>query len=202
MNMIKPEYSLQRSPIYRELIDDKDKNSLDAPCLIDFSLLPRMGYRGTNAEQFLRSMNFPIPEKANQCLMSEQGEWVLRLSQKEFWLLSQPQENINSTLLGSTLPDRECYSLYCQNSHAWFALTGKYCSDILAKICGVDLRSSEFPVGAVVQTSVARVNAIIVHHVISDEQVFSILSDSASATYLWNALLDAMAEYGGRVEKQ
>ena len=81
-------------------------------------------------------------------------------------------------------------------------MTGKYCSDILAKICGVDLRSSEFPVGAVVQTSVARVNAIIVHHVISDEQVFSILSDSASATYLWNALLDAMAEYGGRVEKQ
>jgi sarcosine oxidase subunit gamma len=202
MNMIKPESSLQRSPIYRELIDDKDKNSLDAPCLIDFSLVPRMGYRGTNAEQYLRSMNFPIPEKANQCLMSEQGEWVLRLSQKEFWLLSQPQENINSTLLGSTLPDRECYSLYCQNSHAWFALTGKHCPDILAKICSVDLRASHFPVGAVVQTSVARVNAIIVHHVISGEQVFSILSDSASATYLWNALLDAMAEYGGRVEKQ
>lgn len=204
--MIKPKYSLQRSPIYRELLDEIEPRNPDVPYLIDFSLVPREGVRGVNAEQYLRSLNFPIPESPNQCLVSEQGKWVLRLSQKEFWLLSQPQvdqleKNENTALLESTLPDKSCYPLYCQHSHAWFVVKGQYCPDIFAKICGVDLREANFPVGTVVQTSVARVNAIIVHHVIEGEPVFSVLSDSASATYLWSALLDAMTEYRESIDR-
>lgn len=216
MNTIQPESYSQRSFIYRQFSGEKSVdntfmqvaggvlalstgNDSDAPGLIDLSLVPRAGFRGVNAEQYLNSMGFPVPALPNQAAMTSQGDWVLRLSQKEFWLLSHPQQNVCDRVEGYALPERGCYPLYCQDSHTWFAMTGKHCPDILAKVCGVDLRAASFPPGAIAQTSVARVNAIIIHHVIGSEQVFSIMSDSASATYLWGALLDAMAEYEGQV---
>lgn len=216
MNTIQPESYLQRSFIYRQFSGKKsDENTFvevaggvlalstgsvsDAPGLIDLSLVPRAGFRGVNAEQYLNSMGFPVPASPNQAEMTSQGDWVLRLSQKEFWLVSHPLQNVCDQFTGSVLPESSCYPLYCQDSHTWFAMTGKHCPDILAKVCGVDLRAASFPVGAIAQTSVARVNAIILNHQIGSEQVFSIMSDSASATYLWGALLDAMAEYEGQI---
>jgi sarcosine oxidase subunit gamma len=216
MNTIQPESYSQRSFIYRQFSGKKPVDNIfmevaggvltlstgsvsDAPGLIDLSLVPKAGFRGVNAEQHVDSMGFPVPASPNQAEITSQGEWVLRLSQKEFWLLSHPLQNVCDRLEEYVLPERGCYPLYCQDSHAWFAMTGQHCPDILAKVCGVDLRAACFPVGAIAQTSVARVNAIILHHTIGSEPVFSIMSDSASATYLWGALLDAMAEYEGQI---
>ncbi|MFT5521114.1 MAG: sarcosine oxidase subunit gamma [Enterobacterales bacterium] len=78
-------------------------------------------------------------------------------------------------------------------------LTGKYIEQTMAKICGVDLRKSSFPPDAIVQTSVARVNAVIVRHGENNIPIFSILSDSSSAEYLWDSLLYAMREFNGHV---
>ena len=78
-------------------------------------------------------------------------------------------------------------------------LTGKYIEQTMAKICGVDLRKSSFPPDAIVQTSVARVNAVIVRHEENNIPIFSILSDSSSAEYLWDSLLYAMREFNGHV---
>lgn len=216
MKTIQPESYSQRSFIYRQFSGKESVENTfievaggvltlstgslsDAPGLIDLSLVPRAGVRGVNAEQYLNKMGFPVPASPNQAAMTSQGEWVLRLSQKEFWLLSHPLKNVCDRLAGYSLPDSGCYPLYCQDSHTWFAMTGQHCADIFAKVCGVDLRAASFPIGAIAQTSVARVNAIILHHVIGGEQVFSIMSDSASANYLWGALTDAMAEYNGQI---
>jgi sarcosine oxidase subunit gamma len=49
-----------------------------------------------------------------------------------------------------------------------------------------------------VQTNVARLNAIIIRRDIAEVPVFDLLSDIASAVYLWHALLDAMDEFGGK----
>lgn len=59
------------------------------------------------------------------------------------------------------------YLLPRQDSHAWMMLTGDYVSAIMAKLCGVDLSSEEFKPGQIVQTSVARINAIVLN--VSDE---------------------------------
>ena len=80
----------------------------------------------------------------------------------------------------------------------WFALTGASATDCLAKVCGVDLRESAFPPGSVAQTSVARLNAVIVRVDAVAAPLFHLLGDSASAEYAWTSLLDAMQEFGGR----
>jgi sarcosine oxidase gamma subunit len=42
---------------------------------------------------------------------------------------------------------------------------------------------------------VARVNAVIIYHQLWGMPVFSILSDTASAEYLWDVLQDAALEF-------
>ena len=80
----------------------------------------------------------------------------------------------------------------------WFALAGASAAECLAKVCGVDLHESAFPHGAVAQTSVARLNAVIVRVDAGATPLFHLLGDSASADYAWTSLLDAMQEFGGR----
>jgi sarcosine oxidase subunit gamma len=169
--------------------------------LLDLSVVSRTGVRGVNAEHHLRQVGLPIPAKPNQAAFGANDEMVLRLSQKEFWLLNGlTDQNDNVEKFNQlSLPPVDCYSLFCQDSHAWFMLTGDHLPDIMAKVCGIDLRTDAFPVGSIAQTSVARVNAIVVSHQVNSIPVFSLLSDSASSEYLWGALLDAIQEFDGTV---
>jgi sarcosine oxidase subunit gamma len=215
--MIKPESFSKRSLAYRQLADAeyiersqgavvyriKGVNSTDVECpsLLDLSLVSRTGFRGDNAEKHLQNIGLPVPAKPNQSSIGDNGELILRLSQKEFWVLYGVTIEDDSFIKANQLelPTENCYSLFCQDSHAWFMLKGPYLADIMAKLCGVDLRDDVFPLGTIVQTSVARVNAIVVSHEVNSVPVFSLLSDSASSEYLWDALLDAMQEFSGSI---
>ena len=68
---------------------------------------------------------------------------------------------------------------------------------MFAKLCGVDLRVDHFPDLAIAQTSVARSNAIVIRDDLGATPTFHLLGDSASAAYMWDVLLDAMAEFEG-----
>jgi sarcosine oxidase subunit gamma len=217
MNMITPEDFNKRSLAYRQLayaeylersegaiaydIKGDSSDALLRPSLLDLSIVSRTGLRGANAEKHIQQEGLPIPSKPNQCSVGQEGQLILRLSQKEFWVLDgvANDDDTVAKFNQNKLPSENCYSLFCQDSHAWFMLTGPYLADIMAKLCGVDLRESAFPLGAIAQTSVARVNAIVVSHQVNSVPVFSLLSDSASAEYLWCALLDAMQEFNGSV---
>ncbi|WP_206019936.1 sarcosine oxidase subunit gamma [Pseudomaricurvus alkylphenolicus] len=214
MSAISPESFLKRSAVYRNLTGARFKemagsaivaannNGSDKATrsgLLDLSTLPRVGYRGGNAASFLETVDLPVPSKPNQFLQASGGELVLRLSPQEFWVLSALRdegENIEA-LRRRQLPTSDCYSLYCQDSHAWLVMTGEHLPQTLAKVCGVDLSDEAFPVGAIAQTSVARINVIVVHHEVNNIPCFSLLCDSAAAEYLWDCLLDAMGEFGG-----
>lgn len=172
---------------------------LKRAALIDLSSVPRTGFRGTAAAEHLASQGQAVPERPNQALASASGELTLRLSQKEFWLLGSlaDQGGKVEQVEAAQVPEQNCYSLFCRDSHAWMLLTGAHLSEIMAKVCGVDLRPEAFPVGSIAQTSVARVNAIVVNQPVAGIPAFSILCDSASAQYFWEAMLDAMLEFGG-----
>lgn len=212
-----PQNGTRRSPIYREFtgasfVDvagvavaasrgtDPNQSQAKKAGLLDLSALPRTGVRGTAAAEHLAAHNLPIPEHPNMCSLTAQGDMVLRLSQREFWLLGHPVSG-QQTVSGfkqHTLPEKGCYSLFCQDSHVWFAMTGMHLPDIMAKLCGVDLQETDFPVGAIAQTSVARINAIIINQPLNSIPCFSILCDSSAAEYMWHSLLDAMAEFEGQ----
>jgi len=83
-------------------------------------------------------------------------------------------------------------------THAWLAVTGAHAAAMFAKICGVDLRPRAFPQGRVAQTSIARLNGVIVRDDRGGVPLFHLLADCAAAEYLWDCLLDAMAEFDGR----
>jgi sarcosine oxidase subunit gamma len=222
MNVIGPEDFDKRSLAYRQisnaqymeksqgaiaysLKNDSQKHVLAAG-LLDLSIINRTGFRGINAASHFKKTGLLIPENPNKAISGVNGELILRLSQKEIWLLS----SLSSDCLTSdndavnkinqlTLPQSDCYPLFCQDSHAWFMVTGNNLAHIFAKICGVDFSEDAFPLGSIAQTSVARINGIVVSHMVNSVPVFSVLSDSASAEYLWCVLLDAIQEFEGSV---
>ena len=91
-----------------------------------------------------------------------------------------------------------CFHVPRADANFWLALSGTQTPALFAKICAVDLRPEAAPVHCVVQTNVARLNAIIIRSPNTEVPVFDLLSDIASAVYLWRALLDAMDEFGGK----
>ncbi len=67
----------------------------------------------------------------------------------------------------------------------------------MAKLCGVDLRARAFPVGAVAQTSAARINVIVLNVGSDERPALQLLFDRASLAYFREAVLDAMDEFDG-----
>ena len=217
---IMPDHHQRRSLAWRAWADDKTKDnsmiarskgvvlqragqddaSMTGRCgLIDLTVLERCGFRGQQAAAHLLALNLPVPAQANQAAVSDHGETVLRLSAREFWVLSAAEDDTQRlhALSQQPLPTQDCYSLYCQHSHAWLMLTGDHRAAVMAKLCAVDMRSEAFAIGCIAQTSAARSNVIVVHHPWGQHTVFSLLCDITSAEYLYGALLDAMKEFDG-----
>ena len=187
--------------VTKVVVKGDSKNHATNLALIDLSVAARIGFRGTNANSHLKFAKLPVPSKPNMMVQSKtESLMTLRLSDNEYWVLDGSTDMGEKLLKLTALPVPDnCYRLYCQHSHAWFMLTGQYIEQTMAKICGVDLRKLSFPLDTIVQTSVAKVNAVIVRHEVNEIPVFSVLSDSASAEYLWDCLLDAMIEFEGHV---
>ena len=210
MSALNPEFCNKRSPVYRLLqgasFEDVDGGAhAVSSCndsaqqrakggLIDLSLIPRCGVRGPGAAAWLAQQGLPHPSQANRSESNELGQYVLRLGLTEHWVLANPLQPKDYAF---EISGPRCHPTYCEDSRAWFAITGDHRAQVMAKLCGVDLRREAFEPGAVVQTSLARVNVVVAHQLVNGHEVFSIFSDSASAEYLWTALLDAIDEFGG-----
>lgn len=167
--------------------------------LVDQTDLPRVGFRGNQSAEYLNARGFTLPDAPNRATAQADGSWVARLSQTEYLLLGSPQDQ------GQRIADEEArweldhranYLLPRQDSHACVLLSGDGIARVMAKLCGVDLSASAFKPGAVAQTSVARVNAIVIHSGSVDAPAFHILWDRASKDYFEGALWDAVAEFG------
>ncbi len=176
-------------------------HDLITPCrLIDQTDLPRVGFRGSHAAEYLTGRGFTLPDAPNHATAQADGSWVARLSQTEYLLLGSPKDQ------GQRIADEEArweldhranYLLPRQDSHACVLLSGGVISQVMAKLCGVDLSAAAFKPGAVAQTSVARVNAIVINSGSAEAPAFHILWDRASKEYFDGALRDALEEFGG-----
>lgn len=169
--------------------------------LTDLTDLSRVGFRGAHSAEYLRSRGFALPDAPNRAVTQADGSLVARLSQSEYLLLGSPEDQ------GQRLADEEArweldhqanYLLPRQDSHAWFQLTGDKPSEVMAKLCGVDLSPQAFGPGAVAQTSAARINVIVINAGSARQASLHILCDRASQAYFQEALLDAMEEFKAR----
>ncbi|WP_110969014.1 sarcosine oxidase subunit gamma [Pseudomonas huaxiensis] len=175
-------------------------NPIERCALIDLTDLPRVGFRGADAAAWLQQRGYELPPAPNQAVFLADGTLVARLSQTEYLLLGSlvdRGDRIAAEEAGWQFSEQRNYLLPRQDSHAWVQLSGQHVADVMAKLCGVDLRSEAFPVGSVAQTSVARLNAIVINAGNAELARFHILFDRASLAYFQDALLDAMGEFGG-----
>ena len=170
-----------------------------APCvLVDLTDLSRVGFRGQQSADYLRARGFELPQAPNQAVTQADGSHVARLSQTEYLILGSHLDQ------GERIADEEArweldhsanYLLPRQDSHAWLQLSGACVPQVMAKLCGVDLRPPAFGPGAVAQTSAARINVIVINVGGEDQPAFQILCDRASLAYFKDAVADAMAEF-------
>ncbi len=211
-------YEVERSPIAKSTtasyqtfglgkqflknIDIVVEKQVQQCAIVDLTNLSRVGFRGQDAADYLTSYGFQLPEQPNQALLQEDGCWVARLSFTEYCVLGSLHdfgERVSQLEQGWTMDERANYLLPRQDSHAWIQLTGQHVALVMAKLCGVDLQQQAFTVGQVVQTSVARINTIVINVSDAQTQKFNLLCDRAAALYLWDVLIDAIDEFDGQV---
>jgi sarcosine oxidase, subunit gamma len=173
--------------------------------LADLSPLPRTGFKGAGAVEWLQSQGVEIGPDSNRGYRQAGGETALRLAPTEIFLISSLDGSTGlidrldaAWSWGTERPRRPIgYPMPRADSHAWFAISGKHAPEMLAKICGIDFRLHKFANGRIAQTSIAKMNGIVLRQDFGERAGFHLLADSASAKYLWQCLLDAMAEFAG-----
>lgn len=173
--------------------------------LADLSPLPRVGFKGAGTIEWLAGQGVVAPDESNRAVWQPNGLLAARLAPSEMLLLSGLDRaaarigELEAAWRAEGVPPAgpRGYPVPRQQSHFWFLVSGAQTSEMFAKICGVDLRPGKFPVGQIAQTSIARMNGVIIRDVLGDTLAYHVLGDSASAAFLWGCLLDAMAEYEG-----
>ena len=169
--------------------------------LVDLSVLPRIGFKGREAPGWLERQGLTLPAAPNLARRHDEGALLARLSAEEHLLLSDlaTAGDLCARMMSAWSMDAAdgVYVLPRSDSHAWLLVTGARTVEMFAKLCAVDLRAHKFADGTVAQTSVARVNAIVIRTDLGDMPGFHLLFDWASADYLWGCLIDAAQEFGG-----
>ncbi|MBT5388694.1 MAG: sarcosine oxidase [Porticoccaceae bacterium] len=174
--------------------------------LADLSALPRIGFKGAGAPQWAISQGIKLPESPNHSVVQDDGALVGKLSHQELLILSDlagssalvnSLEPVQIESLKQSEPAAQTYHLPRAHSHSCLAVTGTAAAEMFSKVCGVDLRSHKFAQGQIAQTSLAKINAVIVRHDLAETPCFYVLSDISTVEFLWDCLLDAMQEYAG-----
>lgn len=169
--------------------------------ICDLSLLPRHGITGAGSRTWLNAHGYKPPQRPNTAVIQRSGDLLVRMSEEEYLCLRISD-------LGDTVRDGQAdwtgdddvsvHPAPRADSHCLFAVTGSSAATLFSKLCGVDLRAGKFAGGCVAQTSVARVNAIVIRHDLKRTHNFYLLTATSAAEYLWECLLEAMGEFGGK----
>ena len=172
--------------------------------ICDLTTLPRTGFKGSGALAWLHDQGFDLPVRPNLAIPRPNGSLIAKLSDQEVLILSDIFSlstdviNLdNKSLEDHSELSRRTYVLPRGDSHCWLAVIGSKASEMFSKICAVDLRTHKFSSGSIAQTSLAKVNSIIIRNDLGNTPCFYILSDISSTEFLWDCILDAMQEYQG-----
>ncbi len=174
--------------------------------LADLSPLPRTGFKGAGTVEWLAGQGIEVTAESNRAARQSGGGLAARLAPSEVLVLGDMAgqgglpDRLEAAWTSEPLPPEapRGYPLPRRDSHAWFLVSGSEAAAMFAKLCGVDLRPAKFPDLSIAQTSVARISAIVVRDDRGGTPAYHLLADSASAEYLWDCLLDALAEFEGR----
>ncbi len=174
--------------------------------LADLSVLPHTGFKGAGVVAWLRGQGVEVSEEPNWAPRQAGGGLALRQAAAEVMILGDLSgaggwpERLKQAWWAEPVPPPSSrgFPMPRDETHAWLAVTGEHAAAMFAKLCAVDLRAPAFPQGRVAQTSIARLNGVILRDDRGGVPFFHLLADCAAAEYLWDCLRDAMTEFDGR----
>lgn len=173
--------------------------------LADLSPLPRCGFKGAGTVDWLAGAGLAVPAEPNWATRQAEGSLALRLAANEIFLLGDLRgegalvRGLTEAWSAAGVPPAapRGFPVPRQDSHTWMLVSGTHAAEMLAKLCGVDLRPAKFENGRIAQTSAAKMSVILARDDQGGTLAYHLLCDSASAGYMWDCLLDAMMEFGG-----
>jgi len=168
--------------------------------IADLTALPRAGYKGWGMADWATAQGVDLPDP-NQARAQADGALACRLSGGELLLLSGDDAatgTIDKLAAAWSMEDAVCFPVPRSDTNARIGIAGAAVPEMMAKMCGIDLRAHRFDNHRIAQTSVARMNAILVRNDRGSTYALDMVLDSASIVYMWSCLTDAMAEFGGR----
>ena len=175
--------------------------------LCDLSVLPRAGFKGAGTRAWLASRDVALPAAANLATRQPDGALAAALGPEEILLLADVAGR--STLAERLREaweagegDRRGYPVPRGDTHAWFRVSGERAAEMFAKLAAVDVRPRKFAEGRVAQTSIARAAGIVIRNDGGAVPAYELLVEWAMADYYVAVLLDAMAEFDGRLVGQ
>jgi len=174
--------------------------------LCDLSPLPRTGFKGLGAADWLATQAVVVPPAVNRATRQADGALVARIGSNDLMVLGDlsGQSMLPARLVEAWMnepvppPAPRGFPVPRQDGFCWLAVTGSHADAMLAKLCAVDLRPHKFEVGEIAQTSVARLSAVVIRNDLAATLAYYLLADSASAEYWWDCLIDAMQEFRGK----
>ena len=183
-------------------IEGGTRESLAQLGIVDLSPLPRVGFKGRNTIPAMQAAGLTVESVPNRAFRQSDGGICAVLAPGEIILLSGlagSADRVSRLETGWSMDNANgTYLTPRASSHAWFRVTGALAPAMFAKICGIDLRPHKVPDLSIAQTSVAKLTGMIIRDDLPGTLAFHLLADSASAEYLWDCVIDAMAEFGGR----
>ena len=168
--------------------------------IADLAALPRAGYKGWDMATWAAGQGVDLPQP-NRARVQGDGTLAMRLSNGELVLLGGDHAGTGTIdrLAGAwTMDGAVCFPVPRSDTNTRLAVTGARVPEMMAKMCGIDLRAHRFENHQIAQTSVARMNAILLRNDRGATYALDMVLDSASAVYMWECLTDAMSEFGGR----
>ncbi|MBM7045509.1 sarcosine oxidase subunit gamma [Rhizobium lusitanum] len=197
--------AIAKSPFAHRIGQSRALRQPENVVIHDLTPIGRTGFKGVGTGEWLASKLSVLPERPNRAVTLSDGTVVARLGKEEYLVLDgrASSSGVAAELEASWAAEsasgavRMGYPLPRADSHSWLFLEGVRVRDMMSKICGVDLRDASFPQGETAQTIVARIGAVIIREIGGAPEGLHLLTDFASADYLWEVLEDASAEYGG-----
>jgi len=168
--------------------------------LADLSPLPRTGFKGRATPEFLSQQGITIGDASNRAYSCGRNSRAVRLAPTEVLILGSRggDDDLCARVEAAWPADTGMvFPVPRRDGTFWFAVTGSEAPAMFAKLCGVDLRPGRFDNHAVAQTSVARINAIVIRDDINDVPSYHVLGDVTAAESMWSYVTDAMTEFDG-----
>ena len=176
---------------------------MHAVWLCEVSHRPRLGIKGRGAAAWLTSVGVEIPGAPNRWQRDADAALIARLGAEDFLICDAGEQP-------SGLPARiearwqaavgtRGYLVPRQDGLAHFLLGGPRASEVMARLCAVDLRTNSFAADAIAQTQVALTSALILHAEIGGMTAYRVFVDTSLALYLWDQLVAVTETLGGQV---